>query len=134
MIKAIYAGSFDPLTLGHMDIIQRASKLFELHIGIASNPKKNYWLKAEERQDLVAQSIADVTDKYHMNVFIIPGLLAGFCKLHDIKVLVRGLRNTIDFEYEFGMSTVNSGLGDLETVFLPARSPKSHISSSVFEN
>jgi len=130
MIKAIYAGSFDPITLGHLDIISRAAKCFELSIGIANNPKKKHWLSIENRQDLVAQSIVSVSP-YLIDVHIIDGLLANFCKTNGIQVLIRGLRNTIDFEYETSMYAVNSRLAHLETVFFPAQSSNSHISSSV---
>lgn len=130
MIKAIYAGSFDPLTLGHVDIIVRASKMFDLTIGVATNPSKNHLFDAMDRLSHVA-FVLEEFKLTNVKFGFVPGLLAQFCAENSITVIVRGLRNSIDFEYEFDMAHVNAGLGKMETVFLPAQGAQTHISSSV---
>jgi pantetheine-phosphate adenylyltransferase len=129
MIKAVYPGSFDPLTLGHLDIIVRASKMFDLTVGVANNASKNYLFSNIDRMYHVGKVLEDA--KLEVTVSLVPGLLAQFCRENDITVIVRGLRNSMDFEYEFDMAHVNSDLGKLETVFLPANGSQTHISSSV---
>jgi pantetheine-phosphate adenylyltransferase len=126
--KAIYAGSFDPITLGHMDIITRACTLFDLSVGVANNPKKQHFFNINERVVLVARSIAEIG--LDVPVHSVTGLLAEHCVAEGIRVIVRGLRNTIDFEYEYGMARINHGIGRVETVFLPGKGSQSHISSS----
>ena len=128
-MKAIYPGSFDPITLGHMDIIHRASKIFDLTVGIANNPAKKNYISAEERIFLAKFSITEASI-HNVNVEIVPGLLANFCKENGIGIIIRGLRNSIDFEYEFSMAHINESLGDLETVFLSSCGNQTHISSS----
>jgi pantetheine-phosphate adenylyltransferase len=129
MIKGIYTGSFDPLTLGHVDIIVRASKLFDLTIGVATNPSKKPLFHQSQRVVQIIETFKDLS--LNVKVREVNGLLAKYCAENDIKVVVRGLRNSVDFEYEFGMAHVNSGLGDLETIFLPAQGAQTHVSSSV---
>ncbi len=136
MTRAIYAGSFDPITWGHLDIIARAFPLFELVIGVANNVKKKPFLPIGVRRELVTKSLrfleieGRITDSYRIEVHEIRGLLAEFCAKNNIKVAIRGLRNTIDFEYEFGMAHINSGLGNIETIFIPAKGNHTHVSSS----
>ncbi len=130
MIKAIYAGSFDPITLGHVDIINRASKLFDLTVGVATNPSKKPLFGVLDRLNHISGVIQEFNIP-NVTVAAVPGLLAQFCIENDITVIVRGLRNSIDFEYEFDMAHVNAGLGKMETVFLPAQGAQTHISSSV---
>lgn len=139
-MKAVYAGSFDPITRGHLSIIKRAAKMFDLTIGVANNAKKKQWIGIEDRKRLVEQSLTDVISgsqdlRERCRVETVDGLLANFCTKNDIRIIVRGLRNTIDFEYEFGMAHVNKLIsmveGSLETVFLVADEKETHISSSV---
>ena len=141
-MKAIYAGSFDPITLGHLDIIARAAPMFELVIGVAHNAKKKSFIPIGTRRELVVKSLATISLlqphiaapaklSHPIEVHGVYGLLADFCKKNNIHAIVRGLRNTVDFEYEFGMAHVNAGLGNVETIFLPAKGSQTHVSSSV---
>lgn len=129
IIRAVYAGSFDPITLGHLDIIVRAAPLFDLVIGVANNPRKRPLIPLAVRHKLVISSLT--TSGLVLDVQEVPGLLVDFCNDNDIQVIVRGLRNTVDFEYEFGMAHVNEGLGDVQTIFLPSKGSQTHVSSSV---
>lgn len=116
---AIYAGSFDPVTIGHLDIIKRASKLFDkLVVAVLENPNKSSLFTVEERKEhlrLVTSKIENVeVDSFR-------GLLAEFAKEINATVLVRGLRNTVDFATEHQMFLINYKLGNkLETIFLAA--------------
>lgn len=129
-IKAIYPGTFDPVTNGHSDLILRASKLFsEVIIGIAASPSK------KPRFDL-AQRVAmleKVTENLpNVSVVGFSGLLVDFAKQHQAKVLIRGLRAVSDFEYEFQLANMNRRLSpDLESVFLTPAEENSFISSTL---
>lgn len=123
--RGIYAGSFDPITLGHLDIINRSKGLFdELIIGVANNSKKNSHFSIEKRVELVKIAAPNVP------VVAIDGMLAEYCNQADIGVIVRGLRSTIDFEYENAIAAVNLKFG-VETIFINSMGSKYHISSSV---
>jgi len=129
MRTAIYAGSFDPVTLGHYDIIVRASRLFDnLLVAVLENPNKCSLFTIEERKrhlELVTKDLVNV------EVESFQGLLADFAKDKGVTVLVRGLRNTVDFAAEHQMYLINSKLGDrLETVFLGAGEEDFCISST----
>ena len=121
--RAIYAGSFDPLTLGHCDIIVRASKMFDLTIGVANNPDKQHMFSHKNRVNMVKKC-------YGNNVVSVKGMLAQTCHDLDIEIIVRGLRNVLDFEYEFGMAHVSEDY-DIETVFIVSSTQSSYISSSL---
>lgn len=127
---AIYPGSFDPLTLGHVDVIERASELFDhLIVSVGANSSKAPLLTAEERMEVARQSL-----KHLENVEIdqFSGLLMDYAHGRGAKVIVRGLRATADFEYEFQMATVNRKLsGGLETVFLMTKWEHSFLSSTM---
>ena len=129
MIRAIYPGSFDPVTYGHMDIIERASRISdELIIGVLQNKAKTPLFSVEERVIM----LREVT-KHLNNVKIIPfeGLLIEFAKQMDAKVIVRGLRAITDFEYELQMSQTNRKLNsDVETLFLTTSLDYSYLSST----
>jgi pantetheine-phosphate adenylyltransferase len=127
-MKAIFPASFDPITLGHMDIIKRASKMFSLTIGVATNPNKQYLLPQEISVSLINASLREAN--IFANVAVVSGLLVDFCKEREIEIVIRGLRNSIDFEYEFSMAHINRGLGNIETIFFPAAGSHTHISSS----
>lgn len=119
MKKAVYAGSFDPVTLGHMDIIERAAKLFDvLVVAVLENPnKKSLFTVAERKQHL------ELATKHIENVEVasFQGLFVDFAKEIGADVAVRGLRNTLDFSAEYPMYLINRKLGEgLETVFLAA--------------
>ena len=129
MLRAIYPGSFDPVTYGHMDIIERASRISdELIIGVLQNKAKTPLFSVEERVIM----LREVT-KHLKNVKIIPfeGLLIEFAKQMDAKVIVRGLRAITDFEYELQMSQTNRKLNsDVETLFLTTSLDYSYLSST----
>ena len=131
MTKALYSGSFDPLTMGHMDIIKRAAKLYdELTIGIIVNPSKKAMFTLEEREEMLKEVLKDYDN---VNVDHFSGLLADYVNRSGFDVVVRGLRNTTDFDYEMQMAQVNDRLfnDSTETVFLMADPRYSFISSSV---
>lgn len=119
MKKAIYAGSFDPVTLGHLDIIERASRLFDcLVVAVLENPNKNSLFTVEERKqhlELVTKHLKNV------EVASFRGLLADFANAIGADVAVRGLRNAVDFAAEYQMYLINRKLGkEIETIFLAA--------------
>ena len=131
MTKALYSGSFDPLKMGHMDIIERAAKLYdELTIGIIVNPSKKAMFTLEEREEMLKEVLKDYDN---VNVDHFSGLLADYVNRSGFDVVVRGLRNTTDFDYEMQMAQVNDRLfnDSTETVFLMADPRYSFISSSV---
>lgn len=129
MNKAVFPGSFDPITNGHLDIIERASKLFDqLIVAVLINPEKKYLFSSEERIELIKR-----TTKIYKNVKIMAtsDLLVDFMKENDIKIIIKGLRAVTDFEYEFQMALMNKKLGpDTETLFMITRVENSFLSSS----
>lgn len=126
---ALCAGTFDPITLGHLDVIQRASRIFpRIVIGVASNPGKNPLFTPEERVELVKQSTAHLNG---VEVEMFSGLLVDFAIAKRVKVIVRGLRAFSDFENEFQMALTNRKLKpDIETIFLMPKQDYSYVSSS----
>ena len=129
MLRAIYPGSFDPVTYGHLDIIERAARISdELIVGVLQNKAKTPLFSVEERVTI----LCEVT-KNLKNVKIVPfeGLLIDFAKQMDAKVIVRGLRAITDFEYELQMSQTNRKLNaDVETLFLTTSLEYSYLSST----
>lgn len=127
---AVYAGSFDPITLGHVAILERASKLFDrVTVGIGVNTSKSGLFSAEERKNLVVSSARPWA---HVEVATFSGLLVNFVKQIDAGVVIRGLRLVADFEHEFQLALANRQLDpELETVFLMTESEQLHISSSL---
>ena len=130
--KAIFAGSFDPITNGHIDIIERAAKLFgKLQIGILINPNKNTLFTVEERMELIKKSTAHIEN---IEVIFFEGLLIDYCKKNDINVLVRGIRSSADIAYELQMAHMNKELdSDIETIIIPTNTKYSFISSSLIK-
>ena len=129
--KAIYTGSFDPLTNGHMNIITRAARLYdELTVGIISNPSKVPQFPIEEREEMIAEALQSLPN---VRVDDFSGLLADFVNRNGFNVVVRGLRGGTDFEYELQMAQMNARLFEdcVETVFLMTDPQYSFISSSV---
>ena len=125
--KALYPGSFDPLTMGHLNIIRRAAKLYdELTIGVVSNPSKASMFTLEEREEMLR-------DLPNVKVDHFSGLLADYVNRMGFDVVVRGLRATTEFEYEIQMAQMNARLFNesVETVFLMTDPQYSFISSSV---
>lgn len=129
-IKAIYPGTFDPVTNGHSDLIVRASLLFnEVIIGVASNPSKKPRFTLEQRVEMLKQITKDLDN---VTVIGFSGLLIDFSKHHQAKVLIRGLRAVSDFEYEFQLANMNRRLApELESVFLTPSEGNSFISSTL---
>lgn len=129
-IKAIYPGTFDPITNGHIDLAIRASQMFDqVIIAIASNPSKSPLFSLEERVDLAVKAIKDYSN---ISVVGFSGLLADLARKHQAKVLLRGLRAVSDFEYEFQLANMNRRLNpDLESVFLTPAEKNSFISSTI---
>ena len=129
MRRAIFPGSFDPLTLGHYDIIERGITLFdELVIAIGINAEKKYMFSLEERKQFIANAFKD---EPKIKVLTYKGLTVDFCKKIEANFILRGLRNPADFEFEKAIAHTNRNLSEIETVFLLTSSGKSYISSSI---
>lgn len=128
--RAIYPGTFDPITNGHADLIERAANMFsEVIVAIASNPSKQPLFSLEERVDLISQVCAHLDN---VKVTGFKGLLADYAKQNDADILIRGLRAVSDFEYEFQLANMNRRLNpDLESVFLTPSEENSFISSTL---
>ena len=116
----VYPGTFDPVTLGHMDIIRRGAKLVDrLVIGVTTNPSKSPMFTVDERMDMVRREIAGIGGEIHVVSF--DSLLMDFAEREGASMIVRGLRAVADFEYEYQMAGMNQQLNDrIETVFLMA--------------
>ncbi|MGM9904540.1 pantetheine-phosphate adenylyltransferase [Enterococcus sp. 10A9_DIV0425] len=132
MKRALFPGSFDPLTNGHLDMIERSAKLFdEVIIGIFVNTSKKSLFSADERIDLISQVVAHLP-----NVKVIQQgnqLTATTAKELGVNTLIRGVRNIKDFEYEQEIAQMNHHLAEVETVFLMAKPKYTHISSSILK-
>ena len=126
--RAIYAGSFDPVTNGHLDVLTRAAQVFdEVVVAVAYNPEKRGLFTPEERMDLLRESIAGVKN---VRVASFHGLLVEFAKREGACAIIRGLRAVSDFEFEFQMALMNRRLEPaLETMFLMPREEYSYVSS-----
>ena len=126
---AVCAGTFDPITMGHLDVVERASHIFpRVVIGVATNPGKNPLFSLEERIELVRQSTAHLPG---IEVDSFDGLLVDFTESKGVHVIVRGLRAFSDFEYEFQMALTNRKLKPgIETLFLMPKQDYSYVSSS----
>lgn len=130
MRRAIYPGSFDPITLGHMDVIERARAIFpELIVAVANNEVKNPLFTLEERMQMIREALAGYDN---VRVEKIDGLLVDFAVRHEVSVLVRGLRAVSDFEYEFQMALMNRRLQrGIETIFLTPSEECTFLSSRI---
>lgn len=129
MRRAIFPGSFDPLTLGHHDIIMRGITLFdELIIAIGKNADKKYMFTLEKRLHFIREAFQDQPT---ISVKTYEGLTVDFCKKVGANFILRGLRNPGDFEFEKAIAHTNRKLSEIETVFLLTSSGKSYISSSI---
>jgi|TARA_S200000501_G_scaffold55867_1_gene45994 pantetheine-phosphate adenylyltransferase len=130
MQRAVYPGTFDPMTMGHVDLVKRASKLFDLVIiAIASSDSKKPMFSLEERIKIGNKIFADDPK---VEVVGFSGLLVNFAKDNDANILIRGLRVVADFEYEFQLANMNRAMSpDIESVFLTPKEEYSYISSSL---
>ena len=129
MKRAIFPGSFDPITLGHYDIIQRGISLFdEVIIAIGENAEKSYMFTMEQRMGFIKEAFKD---EKRIRVTSYMGLTVDFCQKVHAGFILRGLRNPADFEFEKAIAHTNRKLSEIETVFLLTSSGKSYISSSI---
>lgn len=130
---AVVPGSFDPITLGHLDVIDRAAGLFdELHVLVVHNPDKTALLPVAQRVSLIEKSIADAGLKGDIRVTSWSvGLLVDYCTDVGASVLVKGVRSQVDVAYETPMAIVNRNLAGVETVFLLPDPAHAHVSSSL---
>ncbi len=130
---AIYPGTFDPITLGHVDIIKRASALFDhLIIGVAKDNSKNPMFSIVERAEMVMNEIKNLENKDKITVENFEGLLIKFAQKKSCKIIIRGLRAVSDFEYEFQMYGMNYKLDNtIQTIFLPASENHHFIASKL---
>ena len=129
MKRALFPGSFDPLTLGHYDIIKRSVKVFdEVVVAIGINAEKKYMFSLEKRKQFIEEAFKDFPK---VKVVTYKGLTVDFCKEIDAKFILRGLRNPADFEFEKAIAHTNRDLAPIETVFLLTSAKTSYISSSI---
>lgn len=128
----IYPGSFDPITNGHIDIIQRSSVLFDrLIVAVLSNPQKQPLFTVEERLSLIKDSVGHIPN---LDIDSFNGLLVDFAHIKKAKVIVKGLRAVSDFEYELQMALMNKKLApEIETIFIMTSSKYSFLSSSIIK-
>ncbi len=129
MRRAIFPGSFDPITLGHSDIIERGIHLFdEIIIAIGSNAEKKYMFSEKQRKSFIEKAFKG---EKKIKVDIYSGLTIDYCQKVNAQFILRGLRNPADFEFEKAIAHTNRKLSGIETVFLLTSSGKSYISSSI---
>ena len=129
MITAIYPGGFDPVTNGHLDIVQRASTLFdEVVVAVGVNKSKHRLFSPEERIAMLQEACSGF-DNVRVDGFA--GLLTTFCQENGIHAIVKGLRAVSDFDYELQMAQMNASLTDVETVFIPTSPEYSFLASSL---
>ena len=129
MKRAVFPGSFDPLTLGHKDIVERGATIFdEIIVGIGHNTEKSYLFSREKRKEFITQCFQDNSK---VNVMDYQGLTIDFCKSVGANYLLRGVRNNGDFEFEKAIARTNRELSNIETVFLLTSIQTSFISSSI---
>lgn len=129
---AVCPGSFDPITLGHLDIITRARRLFdEVVVGVAQNSTKNALLDAQERVALARGALAHLDG---VRVELVPGLLVDFCEEVGAVAVVKGLRGGADFDAELPMALMNRHLVGVETVFVPGDPALAHVASSLVKD
>ena len=129
MKKAVFPGSFDPITLGHYDLIKRSIPLFdEIIVAIGINAEKKYMFSLEERKRFIEAAFAGDPS---VSVVTYEGLTIDFCKQVQAKFILRGLRNPADFEFEKAIAHTNRKLSGIETVFLLTAANTSYISSSI---
>jgi pantetheine-phosphate adenylyltransferase len=129
MRRAVCPGSFDPITNGHLDIVERASKLFdEVVVVVGVNNSKNRLFEPDERLDMIREATSGLPN---VSVDVFRGLLVDFCRSHGIQVIVKGLRAVSDFDYELQMGQMNRSLAEVDTLFMPADPHYSFLSSSL---
>jgi len=131
MSIAVYPGSFDPFTYGHLDIATRAAKMFEtVHIVVVHNPAKNPRLTTEQRVELISEILKNKPGNFVVSS-LNTGLLVDYCKSLGADALVKGVRTNVDLDYELPMAQVNRDLSGIETIFIPADPTHGFVSSSL---
>lgn len=129
MTTVVCPGSFDPVTLGHLDIIKRAADLFEdVIVCVVANPNKQGTFTIDERKALIEQACADIPG---VRVDSFYGLLVDYCREQGATAVIKGLRDSTDYDYELPMAHMNRSIAEVDTVFLPTRSDLSFVSSSL---
>jgi pantetheine-phosphate adenylyltransferase len=129
MKKAVFPGSFDPITIGHLDIVERAIKVFdEIIIAVGDNTDKKYMFPKEQRVEFVKQTFYNYDN---VKIESYDGLTVDFCRKNNIEFMIRGLRNPADFEFEKSIALTNREMTDIETIFLLTSPENSFISSSI---
>ena len=127
--KAIFPGSFDPITIGHIEIVKKSLKIFdEIIIAIGTNPDKKYMFSENQRLKFIVEYF---DNEKNVKVVAYDGLTFELCKKLKLKYVVRGVRNIFDFEYEKNMAEFNRNLGKIETIIITSSNKNSHISSSL---
>jgi pantetheine-phosphate adenylyltransferase len=131
--RAIYPGTFDPITFGHLDVLERAADNFsEVIVAIATASGKQPLFAEAERKVIVVEAIREVLpSKSNISVDVFSGLLVDYAKAKEAKTIVRGLRALSDFEYEFQMALMNRKLGDVTTVFLMPHERYTYLNSTI---
>lgn len=128
MSIAVCPGSFDPITLGHVDVVRRGRTMFDhIIVGVAHNAAKNYMFSPEERVRLAQESLEGIDG---VTVEIVPGLLVDFAKQAGASAIIKGLRGAADFDNEQSMALLNRHMGSIETVFIMGAPHLAHIASS----
>ena len=128
-MKVLIPGSFDPPTNGHIEVIKRASNVFdEVFVGVVVNPQKDPMFEVAERKKMLSEILVDISN---VNIESFEGLLVDFAKKMKINAIVKGLRAMTDFDYEFQMAQMNFNLADFETIFIPASAEYGYVSSSM---
>jgi pantetheine-phosphate adenylyltransferase len=131
MAIAVYPGSFDPFTYGHLDIATRAAKMFEtVHIVVVHNPAKNPRLTTTQRVELITEILKNKPGNFVVSS-LNTGLLVDYCKSLGADALVKGVRTNVDLDYELPMAQVNRDLSGIETIFIPADPTHGFVSSSL---
>ena len=129
MKRALFPGSFDPITLGHLDIIERSGPLFyEIVIGVGTNSNKKYMFPLKKRMAFIEETFSNYKN---ISVSQYEGLTIEFCKKVQANFIIRGLRNPADFEFEKAIAHTNRALSGIETIFLLTAAKTSFISSSI---
>lgn len=130
--KVLYPGSFDPITFGHIDVINRAIRIFpHIIVGVTNNPQKKHFLTLKERVMLVRSVLSD---KNNVSVITFKGLVVDFMRKEKINILLRGIRTISDFEYEFQMALANRTMApEIETVFIMSSEQNEFVRSSLIK-
>jgi pantetheine-phosphate adenylyltransferase len=129
MSRAVCPGSFDPVTHGHLDVIERTGRLFDdVIVAVGNNIAKNALFSPQERVDMLTDACSGWNN---VTVALFDGLLVNFCAAHGVNVIVKGLRLVSDFDYELQMSQMNRELSGVDTVFMPTAPRWSYVSSTL---